>query len=122
MPSYNFKCEDCDSEIELQCSISEYPDLIKNIRCPGCSSVNVHRDYSNDNIYSSVREIKTIGQLAEFNTKKMGSKLQEEYEKNKPKEEVAQWYQNSKLGDASRKEINKMTKEQKKRYVLTGKK
>lgn len=122
MPLYNFECQKCESEIELQCSISEYPNLVKNMTCPGCGSIKIYRDYSKDNVYSTVREIKTVGQLAEANTKKMGSKLQEEYEKNKPKEEVAQWYQNSKLGDASRKEINKMTKEQKKRYVLTGKK
>lgn len=121
MPVYNFVCEDCNAEIELSCSISEYPEMIEDLNCPACSSKNVHRDYSQDNIYSTVREIRTVGQLAEANTKKMGSKLQEEYEKNKGPEPQKPWYQDSKFGDASRKEINKMTPQQKKKYVLTGK-
>lgn len=122
MPEYNLYCEDCDQDIEIFCKISEYETRMKNITCPNCTSRNVYRDYRQDNIYSSVKDVKTIGQLAEKNAKKMGSKIAEEREKTKKKEPEKQWYQNSKFGDASRKEINKMTAEQKKKYVLNGKK
>lgn len=121
MPTYNLFCENCNADIEFFCSISEYDKFMKEIKCPSCSSKKLYRNYQEDNIYSTVREIRTVGQLAEHNTKKMGSKLSEEYEKNKPSSKK-QWYQDEKLGDASRKEINKMTPAQKKKYVLTGKK
>lgn len=119
MPIYNLYCEDCDQDIEIFCKVSEYETKMKNIVCPNCTSRNVYRNYQEDNIYSTVKEIKTVGQLAEHNTKKMGSKLTEEYEKNK-KPENKQWYQDSKYGAASRKQINKMTPEQKKKYILKG--
>lgn len=119
MPEYNFYCEDCDQDIEIFCSISEYDTKIKNIVCPSCTSRNIYRNYQEDNIYSNVKDIRTVGQLAEYNTKKMGSKLQEEADKNK-KPEQKPWYQSSKYGSASLKEINKMTKEQKKKYILGG--
>jgi hypothetical protein len=121
MPTYNLYCEDCDQDIEIFCKISEYEIRMKNIVCPNCISKNVYRNYQEDNIYSSVNDIRTIGQLAEFNTKKMGSQLAEEYEKNK-KPETKQWYQHNKYGDATRKQINSMTPEQKKKYIIEGKK
>ena len=122
MPTYNFICDNCNQNIELFCSIKEYDKYTKNIACSNCSSKNIHRNYEEDNVYSTVKEIKTIGQLAEANTKKMGSKLTEEYEKNKKEEPKKPWYQDSKFGSANRKEINKMTNEQKKKYILNGKK
>jgi hypothetical protein len=121
MPNYNLYCDDCDQEIEIFCSIKDYDTRMKNIICPNCCSRKIYRNYQEDNIYSSIKEITTVGQLAEKNTKKMGSKIDEEYHKNK-REESKQWYQSPKYGEASRSEINKMTREQKKNYILKGKK
>jgi hypothetical protein len=120
MPAYTLLCEKCKKHSELFCSISKYDKELKSAICPYCSSAKLHRDYQADNIYSTVKEIRTVGQLADYNTKKMGSKLQE-IEEQKPKQEK-QWYQNPKYGSLTRKEINKLTPEQKKKYVLKGEK
>lgn len=123
MPTYNFYCEKCKAKFDLECRISEYDQIFKNIDCPNCSSTDsIYRDYNADNIYSTIREIRTVGQLAEHNTKKMGSKLTEEYAKKKEAEPQKPWYHNPKLGGATRKEINKMTIEQKRKYILKGQK
>jgi len=67
-------------------------------------------------------EAKTLGQLAENNTKKMGS-----YELSKRREQQAKgnlkkktWKE--KAGDATPKEIQKMSPQQKQRYIREGKK
>jgi len=92
---------------------------MKNVICPSCASRNIYRNYQEDNVYSTIKDIRTVGQLAEYNTKKMGSKLNEEYEKTKIPEKKP-WYQSEKYGKASKQQINKMTKEQKKDYILGG--
>jgi len=118
MPTYNLYCHDCLQEIEIECRISDYDNRMKNIVCPNCTSRNVYRDYVRDNIYSSVRDVKTIGQLADKNSKENKSKIQE-IEAQKPKKQTP-WYHNA--GGASPQEINKMTKKQKKDYIMKGKK
>ncbi len=122
MPVYNLYCEDCLLDIEIECSVSEYDNRMKNIVCPECTSRKVYRNYQNDNVYSSVREVKTIGQLADANTKKYRSQLNEEDAKKKESQkEQKPWYIN-KDTTASTKEINNMTKEQQKKYIMEGKK
>lgn len=121
MPTYNFCCEKCLAKFDIYCLINEYDLTFKKLSCPECASKRIYRDYESEDIRGTVKEIKTIGQLADYNTKKMGSKLQEEAEKNK-KPEQKQWYQSTKYGDATRKQINSMTPEQKKKYIIEGKK
>lgn len=120
MPEYNLYCDDCDQDIEIFCSISEYENKMKNIVCPNCTSRNIYRNYQNDNIYSSVKDIKTIGQLADLNAKKMGSKLREEVDKKAKPESPKPWYHE--FATASNREINKMTDKQKTKYIMEGKK
>lgn len=73
MPRYTFKCEKCNEYSELVCTISEYDEKSAKWKCPCCHSKRVHRDYSVDSIFGSVsQEPKTLGQLAERNTKKYG--------------------------------------------------
>lgn len=118
MPRYSLYCEDCLQDIEIECSIAEYDNRMKNIVCPNCTSRNVYRNYSEDNVYSSVKDIKTIGQLAEKNAKENKSKIQE-LDSQKPKKEKP-WYHNA--ASVTNKEINKMTKKQKRDYIMRGKK
>tara|TARA_Y100001938_G_C8055254_1_gene414066 strand:- start:479 stop:700 length:222 start_codon:yes stop_codon:yes gene_type:complete len=42
MPAYDFKCEKCNYEFELQCTISEY-DKIKKQSCPKCKNKQIVR-------------------------------------------------------------------------------
>lgn len=124
MPTYDLYCDDCLQEIEIECSISDYDNRMKNIVCPNCTSKNVYRDYSRDNVYSSVRDVKTIGQLADKNAKVNQSKINEM--KHKKQESTAEvpkpWYKNDKFGTATPKEINKMSTEQKTKYIMEGRK
>jgi hypothetical protein len=121
MPFYNLCCEDCDQKIEIFCSISEYDKRISKTVCPTCSSKNIYRDYQSDNIYSTVKEIKTVGQLADANAKKYKSILNEADAKKQEETKVEKpWYQ--KNAQATSKEINKMTKKQKQKYIMEGKK
>jgi hypothetical protein len=124
MPIYNLYCEDCNLDIEIECPISKYDSAMKNIVCPECTSRNVHRNYSHDNIYSSVKSVKTIGQLADKNAKLKKSSIQEELHKKKEStpEALKLWYKDSKYGEATPKEINKMNDNQKLKYIMEGKK
>lgn len=121
MPFYNLKCEDCSQDIEIFCKVSEYDVRVKNTVCPSCASKNVYRNYQEDNIYSSVKDIKTIGQLADANSKKYKTQLAEADAKKQEDTRVEKpWYH--KHGDATTKEINKMNKNQKLKYIMEGKK
>ena len=75
MPRYTFVCEDCGEYSEMVSSISEYDKSLAEYKCPHCKSKNVVRSYEDDNTYCSVKEIKTMMQLAEANEKKYGKEL-----------------------------------------------
>ena len=72
MPSYTFKCDDCEYELDLICSIKEYDEETASLCCPKCESQEFYRDYQADCVHGAVREVKTLGQLAERNEKKYG--------------------------------------------------
>lgn len=93
MPSYTYKCADCNSKIEIVCSIRQYKE---SIVCESCGSSNTHRSYKDDmgTINCSVKlatsEIKTLGHLAHRNSETMSEDQKNElYRKhNSYKEEV----------------------------------
>lgn len=124
MPTYNLRCDVCLQDIEMRCSISDYDEVMKHVECPNCTSRNVYRNYEADNIYSSVKDVKTIGQLADKNAKLNRTKISEANSKKKESEPQQEqpWYQNAKYGSASFKEINKMSNEQKVKYIMEGRK
>lgn len=75
MPEYTFECNKCHELSSLICSISEYDEKFLKYKCPYCKSKMVSRSYMDDNVHGSVKEIKTVGQLAEANEKKYGKEL-----------------------------------------------
>lgn len=75
MPSYTFICEDCKYTLELICSIKEYDSVCADLECQKCKSLNFYRDYLSDCVHTNVREVKTLGQLADRNEKKYGKEL-----------------------------------------------
>ena len=114
MPKYDYKCENCkhklidvyqsfDSESLTKCEKCGQESLNKIIYCP----------------YISVKgEIKTVGQLAESNSKKMGKTLVEE-KTLKDKEDKKEALKDAKK--EMRSKINKMTSDQARRYIEDGK-
>ena len=76
MPEYSYVCDKCSLHMEVVCSIREYDKMQKNLRCEGCGSKSLSRDYNNDlsSLNTSVKkadsELKTIGDLAKRNSDK----------------------------------------------------
>jgi|688.fasta_scaffold09695_18 hypothetical protein len=123
MPTYSFCCEDCAATTEIECRVAEYKAKSKKVSCSVCNSKNVYRDFKADNVQGSVKNVNTIGQLADKNAKKNKTKISEA--KHKQKESTIQapqpWYKNSKYGSATPKEINKMSTDQTTKYIMEGK-
>lgn len=116
MPEYNFVCEKCSYSFVEFWHVSEYDQKVKKCKCPSCKSKKVNRDYSNYNVVGSVKAIKTIGQLAEANAKKLGKYgLEEKMATDNrivPKE--------VKERRERIRKINKMTPKQVKKWVAEG--
>ena len=116
MPQYSFYCDDCSSSFSEFWSISSYDQKLKSLCCPSCSSVNVGRDYVEDNVVVSYHDITTVGQLAERNTKKMGKYKLEE----RMMEDNMDLHKKNKEASAKRRKLNKMTPEQKTKWIMEG--
>lgn len=116
MPEYSFKCSKCAHSFSHFWSISSYDENIKTITCENCGDKQVFRNYQEDNMVVSYHEVKTIGQLAEKNTKKMGK-----YElENRMKNDNMDLHKQNKEISARRRKINKMTPTQKKKWIMEG--
>ena len=116
MPEYSFRCEECSHDFSEFWSISSYDEKLNNLNCENCGSKKVHRDYQEDNMVVSYYEVKTIGQLAERNTKKMGKYHLED----KMREDNMELHKKNKEVTAKRRKLNKMTSEQKHKYIMEG--
>lgn len=115
---YDYVCAECHNEmIDVHQSIKD--DAL--VTCPKCGQDALQRVVYGG-LGAFVKDIKTIGQLADNNWKKLGHyKRSEEEAKAKQKEQEQQGSSVlSAFGSASKKEINKMTPEQKKKYIITG--
>lgn len=115
---YDYGCESCNYAMtDVYQSIKEEP-LVK---CPRCGENTLHRI-----IYGGlghfVKDTKTIGQLADKNWSKLGhyKKSELEQESKEKRQESSSVF--SSTGNASSKEINKMTNQQKTKYIITGEK
>ena len=109
MPLYDYECSHCGVvQKDVQQSIREKPKK----KCITCGKKALQRIiYGGAYVFVS-QEPSTIGQLADKNAKKNASKIQEaEHEKNKSQSR----------NDLSR-QLNRMTPQQKRRYIMEGKK
>jgi hypothetical protein len=120
MPKYTFVCENCGERTEFSWMLAEYDAAIKKAKCYHCKCKKIHRDYQTDDINCKVKEIKTIGQLAEANTRKNKNKINEQAAKESEQKlpEKKPWYHSQ--GKATAKEINKMSEKQKIAYIMRG--
>ena len=116
MPIYDYECfkEDCGYQLyNIEQSLGEDPIEV----CPECKNHTLYRVILSAPIGFTSREVTTIGQLAEKNSKKMGKELvqrkteEDNKKRNKP---------DSSKRDLNNK-INKMNDRQKERYIMDGK-
>lgn len=116
MPLYDYECKECEYKMsDIYQSIKE--DSL--IECPSCKSHSLERIIYGG-IYASVKDVKTIGQLADKNWKNLGHYKQSEI--NSIKKDQSKKSIFDEVGQASRHEINRMTSEQKTKYIMTGEK
>lgn len=116
MPTYDYSCESCGHEIkDLYQSFSE-DSLTK---CPLCGQDSLSRVIYGG-LGTFVKDAKTVGQIADKNWKSMGKYKQSEIEQAKKDALQSKESTVAGFGKASRKQINKMTPEQTKKYIITG--
>ena len=85
MITYEYLCPDCGNNFEIEQSIKDKPINI----CDKCNSTSIHRVIHCATVFVD-QGAKTLGQVAERNTKKMGKyELQEKRENHKRSEELA---------------------------------
>lgn len=113
---YDYKCNECYHElIDVHQSIHDK----SLVQCPNCGKDGLARV-----IYGGVgcfvKDVKTVGQLADRNWNRMGTYQKSEIEaknnEKKPKQEQSLSF----AGNATKKEINKMSESQKQKYIMTG--
>lgn len=112
MPLYDFECEPCAYYTEVRQGIHD-PDVHL---CPHCNNTTLKKVFINAPAISVVGEPSTVQHLADRNTKKMGTyEIQDKNVQNN----VAQ----DKEGQDRkrlRNRINKMTPEQKVKWIKEG--
>lgn len=129
MPTYEYKCNECQHHLEIKQSFSDAP----LVDCPKCKLPELERIISGGLASFISKDPTTIGQLAERNTAKMGHyELQEKRQFQKESEEhsKAQALHESGVkerptpfyGKADHKKIASLdTPEKVQKYILEGK-
>ena len=113
MPTYYYKCASCESFFEIRHSIKQ--SLLTE--CPECHNLSLSVVVDSPFELTVKGEVKTIGQLAEKNSKEMGK---EQLAMRMEKDGISKTIELTE----KRKEVNKLgslSKEQKVRYIETGK-
>jgi len=112
MPIYHYRCENCGNDFEIRLSIKE--DKLKTCESCGEDALDIIIDGPFE---LAVKEVKTLGQLAEKNAKSMGKEqLQKKMEADGSLETIKK--------KEKMKEINKianLSPEKKRKYIETGK-
>ena len=112
MPEYDYECGQCNHSFSIVQSIKD--DELK--RCPECNKNHLQRVILSPPLVFIKGEPTTIGQLADRNTQKMG---RYELENKRNKDDMATHRKNKEVRDKRRK-INKMTPEQKRKWIREG--
>tara|TARA_R100000008_G_scaffold18244_2_gene9157 strand:+ start:5575 stop:5931 length:357 start_codon:yes stop_codon:yes gene_type:complete len=118
MPLYDYECENCSHKLtDIQQSFKDEPLSF----CPECKEPRLYRVVTGG-IHVSVKNVNTIGQLADRNTRNNKSIIQENQHRaaeNTPTQKKS-WHEEHRT--ATNKEVQKMTEQQKHRYIMEGKK
>ena len=123
MPTYVFKCEECDYELEVEQSIKKPTPNRK--KCPACGKNKLERLLFAPHVYNKPGDDSiTLGLLADRNSSRFSDDQKEALEsksgvKKKKKREGKNFWETS---DKNMKKISEMTPAQKKKYIETGEK
>ena len=122
MPTYVFKCEECDHHLEVEQSIKK-PTPNKK-KCPNCKKDKLIRLLFAPHVYNKPGDDSiTLGLLSDRNTERLTSDqkeaIDEKHGRKKEKKKGKQFWETS---DKNMKKISEMTPAQKKKYIETGEK
>lgn len=138
MPSYTYKCSNCDFSFEIVQSIKDRPKK----KCKECKKMKLKRVLFPPMVFVK-GDPATVGQLADRNNKKLGKTyleekrtLHKESGKNSRKEALESklprgmslpentgeesWYNSDR--NTTNKDISNMTQKEKANYIMKGKK
>ena len=115
MPTYEYQCDKCDHNFEI---VKSFNDSHKK-KCPECGKLSLYQVISPPTVFVK-GEATTLGQISDRNTEKMGRYELEDKRASQDKGNLKK--KKKKERDSARKEINKMTREQKANYIRDGKK
>lgn len=115
---YDYVCEKCAYNM-----IDVYQSIHDSalITCPNCKENSLQR-VIHGGVGCFVKDVKTIGQLADKNWSTLGTYKRSEIEAQSQSKVAKEPSLFSAAGKATKKEINKMTPEQKTKYIMEGKK
>lgn len=125
MPIYVYRCNACQCEYEIKQGMTDKP--IK--KCPSCKKNKCERLICEPTIIDLTP--KTIGGLADKNTREMGQYARDAKQEQAEKDKEAALKQMGKPvkkpfykqpGAATTREIQKMSPEKRKKYIFEGKK
>jgi len=118
MPLYDYECAKCEHLVE---DVFQKVDDKPLKKCPACGKNKLFRIVTGG-IHGCMAGSDTIGGLADKNARLNKNKIAEaEHKKRESTPEAPKaWY--DKYGTATPKEINKMTPQQKTRYIMEGRK
>jgi putative FmdB family regulatory protein len=133
MITYEYKCCECKISLEVEQSIKNKP----LVTCPECGKQSLERVITGGIAIFVNKDAVTLGQLAERNTKKMGTyELQDKRREHKKSEKSARiraieesggqtLKEESKVtpfyGKTDHEKINKMTPKQVEKFIKEGK-
>ncbi|HCI70609.1 MAG TPA: hypothetical protein DHV30_08430 [Balneola sp.] len=123
MPTYVFKCEECDYELEVEQSIKKPTPNRK--KCPECGKNKLERLLFAPHVYNKPGDDKiSIGLLSDRNAERFSQDQKEAIDKKngvkrKKKSSKNNFWETSK---ENMKKISVMTPAQKKKYIETGEK
>lgn len=94
MPTYSYKCSKCKKKHDEFMLFADFDKNKDNVKCPKCGSAS--KQTFDVAPIAFVKEVKSLGQLADKNNKKLGKTKLEEIEgikqEKKPKRKKAPWY------------------------------
>jgi len=123
MPTYVFKCEECEHELEVEESIKN--PIPNRKKCPECGKNKLERLLFAPHVYNKPGDDKiSVGLLAQRNANRFSEDQKQAIDakngvKRQNKETKKAFWETS---DKNIKEISKMSPAQKKKYIDTGEK
>jgi putative FmdB family regulatory protein len=117
MPTYVYECSVCEHSFEKLQKMTDDP--LK--KCPECGKKKLFKVLTGG-FYGFVSGSETIGGLADKNARENKNKIAEAEAKKRESTPEAPKAWHDKYGNATPKEINKMTQQQKTKYIMGGRK